>query len=211
MVDCQVRTDDVTEHGLISALLQVPREHFLPESLAELAYTDCEFSLEGLGAPDRHLMAPATFANMVEAAHVNENDVALVIGAGSGYSAAVLSLLATSVMAIESSKELADFSSQALSENGYDNVAVMHRELSLGCAKEAPFDVILIEGSVEEIPSSLLDQLADKGRLVAIVGSGHSAKLQLVIRVGDQLSFRTLANYAAKPLPGFKREKEFSL
>ena len=211
MVDCQVRTNDVTEHALISAMLDVPRERFLPESLSELAYTDCEFSLDAIGGEGRHIMAPATLACMLEAAEIQPSDVALIVGAGSGYSTAVVSLLASSVMSIESNEALSQFASTALGENGFDNVAVMNRDLSLGCEKEAPFDVILLEGAVHEVPQSLLDQLAKNGRLVAIVGAGHSAKLQLVIRVGDQFSRRTLANHAAKPLPGFQKEEEFAL
>jgi len=211
MVDCQVRTNDVTEHALISAMLQVPRERFLPESLEKLAYTDCEFSLDALGASARHLMAPATFARMVEAAEIKKTDVALLIGSGSGYSAAVLSLLASSVMAIECDERLVEFSTQALGENGFDNVAVMQRNLEAGCDKEAPFDVILVEGAVHSIPESLIEQLAENGRLVAIVGSGHSAKLKLINRIGTQFSHRTLSNHATKPLPGFNIEEKFSL
>ncbi|MDJ0613723.1 MAG: protein-L-isoaspartate O-methyltransferase [Rhizobiaceae bacterium] len=211
MVDCQVRTNDITEHALISALLDVPRERFLPESMMELAYTDCEFSFDKLGASNRFLMAPATLASMIEAADVEQDDVALVIGAATGYSSAVLSLLTSSVMAIESDPKLAEFASNALSENGFDNVAVMNRDLAVGCEKEAPFDVILIEGAVEEIPSALMQQLADNGRLVAVVGTGLSGTLQLVKRVGGQYSQRTLSNHAAKPLPGFAIEEKFSL
>jgi len=101
MVDCQVRTCDVTEHELISAMLSVQREEFVPSKLQSLAYIDEDLSLNGIASSERYLMQAASFAKLAQLAAVEKDDVVLVVGSGCGYSSAVLSLMATSVVAIE--------------------------------------------------------------------------------------------------------------
>jgi len=210
MVDCQVRTCDVTEHELISAMLSVQREEFVPTALQSLAYIDEDLSLNGIASDDRYLMQAASFAKLAQLAAVEKSDVVLVVGSGSGYSSAVLSLMATSVVAIEEDSALVDFSSETLSRLGYMSVAVLKSDLTKGYAKEAPYDVIFLEGSIEVLPSTYIDQLAEGGRLVCVEGSGNSALAKLYIKQDGLISERDVMNCAIKSLPGFKKAKEFA-
>jgi protein-L-isoaspartate(D-aspartate) O-methyltransferase len=211
MVDCQVRPNDITEHALISAMLTVEREKFVPESLIDLAYTDREIPLDDIGGTDRFLGQAADIAALIAAAEIHSDDIVLMVGAGSGYSTAIVSLLASSVFAIESNERLSKFASTALSANGFDNVMVFQEELSSGHDKEAPYNAIIIEGSVDKVPPVIIDQLAEGGRLIAVVGNGNSAKLTVVEKADGLSSARVLANCAMKQLPGFEIKPEFSL
>lgn len=209
MVDCQVRTSDVTSHSLLKAMLSVPKEAFVPEHLAELAYIDDDLSLAKMGGEGRYLMAAASFAKMAQHLDVQPSDVVMVVGSGSGYSAAVFSQMATSVVAIEEDEALVAASTERLSENGFDNVVVLEKTLSEGCAKEAPYDAIFVEGSVEFLPDTLLDQLAENGRLIAVLGAGNAAKAAVYEKREGLVSRRDVMNYSVKPLPGFERKEEF--
>lgn len=209
MVDCQVRTCDVTEHRLISALMHVPREEFVPEDIKLLAYIDEDISLSKLGANERYIMEPGPFAKLLQLADVQKEDFVMVIGCGSGYSASVLSLLGASVVAIEEDKNLSDFANETMTKLGFDNVVVRNSKLNEGYSKEAPFDVIFLDGSIEVLPDTLLAQLAEGGRLVCVEGQGNSAVAQIYNKNGGILSCRVAMNLAVKPLPGFAREAEF--
>ena len=210
MVDCQVRTCDVTEHELISAMLTVQREEFVPSTRQSLAYIDEDISLDGLASTKRYLMQPASFAKLAQLASVEKNDVVLVVGSGVGYSSAVLSLLSSSVVAIEEDGALVEFSSEVLSRLGYVNVAVLKHSLSAGYSKEAPYDVIFFEGSIETLPEAYLDQLCEGGRLVCVEGVGNSALAKLYNKRDGLVSERNVMNCAIKPLAGFELAKEFT-
>lgn len=210
MVDCQVRTCDVTEHELISAMLSVQREEFVPAKFQSLAYIDEDLSLNEIASGERYLMQAASFAKLAQLAAVEKNDVVLVVGSGCGYSSAVLSLLATSVVAIEEDSALVDFSSEVLSRLGYMSVAVLNSDLTKGYAKEAPYDVVFFEGSIEVLPYTYFDQLAEDGRLVCVEGTGNSALAKLYSKQGGLISKREVMNCAIKPLPGFRKAKEFA-
>lgn len=207
MVDCQIRTCDVTNHNLLNAILEVPREKFVPESRAELAYIDEDVAI-GNG---RYLMEPAPFAKLAQAVGIEPTDVVLDVGCGTGYSAAVLSRFASLVIALEEDAELADTAAKTLEELDYDNVAVVHSTLHDGYASEGPYDVIFMGGAVDFVPKALFDQLKDGGKLIAVEGLGNAATARIYVRNGDDISGRNLFNCAVKPLPGFAREAEFSL
>jgi len=209
MVDRQIRTFDVTDHRVISAFLSVPREAFVPEQGREFAYLDEDISLAPLGKQTRYLMEPAAFARMVQSADVKQDDVVLVVGAGTGYASAVLSVLSSSVMGIEEDEELAHFADQALAGNRYDNVALLRREMKEGCLEEAPYDVILMNGAVEELPANIPAQLAEGGRLVYVHGRGKAAEAKLMKRSAGVLSEQFIINCAVPLLPGFEADREF--
>lgn len=210
MVDCQVRTCDVTEHELISAMLSVPREEFVPNSLRSLAYIDEDLSLEAISSSKRYLMQAASFAKLAQLAEVGDDDIVLVVGSGCGYSSAVLSMLASSIVAIEPDEKLVEFSSDALTKLGYMNVAVLNKTLENGHSKEAPYDAIFFEGSIEVLPDVYFEQLSEGGRLVCVEGSGNSALAKLYSKNDGLMSEREVMNCAIKPLPGFKKAKEFA-
>ena len=211
MVDNQIRTTDVTSHAVLSAFLSVAREDFVPSDARALAYIDddIEISDGSDGQQARFLMEPSPLGKLLQLADVRKNDVVLEIGCGSGYVSALLSLLADSVVALESNEALATRAGETLSRLGYDNVAVVTGPLQEGYKPEAPYDVIFVSGSVEELPQALFDQLRDGGRLVVVVGEGNAAMAKLYVREGETTSPRRGFNSSVKSLPGFEKVPVF--
>nr|WP_302795498.1 protein-L-isoaspartate O-methyltransferase [Shinella daejeonensis] len=205
MVDNQIRTTDVTSHGVLEAFLTVAREEFVPAALRPLAYIDNDIQL----AAGRYLMEPSPLAKLIQLAAVEADDVVLEVGAGTGYASAILSRLASSVVALESDAALAAVATETLTRLGYDNVAVVSGDLEQGYGAEAPYDVIFVHGAVEYVPEALFDQLRDGGRLVVVEGVGNASQARLYIKEGGRTSERNVFNTSVKPLPGFRKVKEF--
>ena len=211
MVDNQLRTQSVTDYEVLSAMGAVPREQFLPPAGRALAYIDSDLVVTAAGpdGPARYMMEPAPLARLVQLAEVDKADVVLVVGCGSGYSAAVLARLANSVVALEQDADLAARASETLTELGVDNVAVVTGSLEAGYPSEAPYDVIFVDGAVEVVPAALTEQLKDGGRLVAVVGYGRSAAATIFRRSGGDVGSRVAFDADVQPLPGFRRPKAF--
>ncbi|MCL6707932.1 protein-L-isoaspartate O-methyltransferase [Pseudomonas sp. R2.Fl] len=205
MVENQIRTTDVTSHSVLNAFLTVPREAFVPDALKPLAYIDEDMQV----APGRYIMEPSPLAKLLQLGQIGKGDVVLEIGCGAGYAAALLSELAGSVVAIETDEALAAQATATLSKLGCDNVAVVTGPLEAGYPAEAPYDLIFINGAVEIVPETLIDQLREGGRLVAVVGYGNSARATVIVRAGGTYSKSEYFNAAVKPLPGFRRAVEF--
>ncbi|WP_206454259.1 protein-L-isoaspartate O-methyltransferase family protein [Aurantimonas marina] len=207
MVDNQIRTTDVTRHDILRAFLQVPREEFVPASSRKpLAYIDEDLPL-GHG---RYLMEASPFAKLLQLAAVTPEDVVLDVGCGTGYSSAVLSHLAGSVVALEEDVELAAFASENLMRLDYVTCVVVEGKLEDGYPSEAPYDVIVFEGAVGCLPDTFLEQLREGGRLVVVEGVGNAASAKLYFKdengiVSDRFGF----NCSVKPLPGFEKRREF--
>ncbi|MDS7597207.1 protein-L-isoaspartate O-methyltransferase [Agrobacterium tumefaciens] len=211
MVDSQLRTTDVTSHSVLNAFLNVPREAFVPAGARQIAYVDEDLQICPAkdGRPARYVMKASPLAKLLQLAAVTKDDVVLEVGGGSGYAAAILSQLAGSVVSLESDEQLAAEATETLASLGYDNVAVVTGDLEKGYAGEAPYDLIFINGSVEEVPAALLGQLRDGGRLVVVVGYGNAAMATVYRRDGNGTSAVTLFNASVKPVPGFAKVKEF--
>ena len=154
-------------------------------------------------------LEPSPLARLIQLADVGKSDVALDVGCGTGYGSAILARLAQSVVALESDSHLAEQASAAMAELGCSNVEVVTGQLSDGHATRAPYDVILINGSVEEVPQTLFDQLAEGGRLVAVEGRGNAGTARLFIKTEGVVTGRRAFNAAIKPLPGFERARIF--
>ncbi|MBU4530728.1 MAG: protein-L-isoaspartate O-methyltransferase [Hoeflea sp.] len=209
MVDNQIRTTDVTSHSVLKAFLTVAREDFVPTPLKPLAYIDTDLRISDVDGVGRYVMEPSPLAKMLQLAQITRDQVVLEIGCGSGYTAAILSLLAGSVVAVESDPALADQASELLSDTGYDNVAVVTSDLEKGYAAEGPYDLIFFNGAVEQVPAALFDQLREGGKLVAAIGSGLSAQAHLFVKDGGVVSGRPAFNISVKPLPGFRAVEAF--
>jgi protein-L-isoaspartate(D-aspartate) O-methyltransferase len=211
MVDGQVRTNDVTDLGLIAAMLDIPREAFVPESRAALAYLDRDVAIADATAtqPARYLIKPVVVARLIQAASPGLQDRVLVIGAGSGYAAAVLSRLAAAVVALEQNASLVQQARSLLPALGSGNVTVVEGALAQGAPASGPYDVILIDGGVETVPEGLHAQLSARGRLVTVVGAGPVGKATLFQSVSGELSGRVLFDAMAPVLPGFTRAPAF--
>lgn len=207
MVESQVRPNKVTDHRLLEALLDVPRELFLPERLRGIAYVDEDIPLGG----GRYLMEPMVFARLLQAAAIRPTDTVLEIGGATGYGAAVLARLAARVVSLESEAERARAAEAALRGLGVANVKVVIGPLVDGYAVDAPYDVILFEGAAERVPPGTADQLAEGGRLVAVVAPpGEPGRATFLTRVGGALSRRIVCDAATPVLPGLQLEPGFA-
>ena len=204
MVDGQVRTADVTDLRIISAMLDVPREAYLPPAQAALAYLDLDVPL-GNG---RCLMKPMVLAKLIQAADLGATDRVLDVGCVTGYAAAVLARIAGQVVALEQDTALAKTARAALASQ--PNVAVQSGALNAGWAQGEGYDAILIEGAIEFVPEALLRQLKDGGRLVCVLGAGPGANAMLYRRSGDEYGGRAIFDAAAPLLPGFVKPPEFA-
>ncbi len=206
MVEGQIRPNKVTDHRLVEAMLDIPREVFVPKAARGIAYVDKDIAI-GNG---RYLMEPMVFARMLQEVGVGETDVALDIGCGSGYSTAVLARLAAKVVGLESDAELAQRATEALAQSGVANATVVTGPLPEGNPAQAPYDVIVIEGLVAEVPSAITDQLAEGGRLIAaVMGDRGVGEVKLYQRLGGLVSGRVLFEALPRLLPGFEPKPTF--
>jgi protein-L-isoaspartate(D-aspartate) O-methyltransferase len=205
MVDGQVRTADVTNLDLIAAMLAVPRELFVPPPLAGQAYLDRDLPV-GAG---RALLKPMVLAKLIQNAQVNTADHVLDVGCATGYSSAVLSRLAGSVVALEEDATLARRAQDALSASHAANVTVAAGPLKAGWPAAAPYDVILVNGATEIVPEALGRQLKPDGRLACILGRAPTGKAMIYRMIEGHLVGRPIFDAAAPLLPGFTAPAEF--
>jgi len=167
MVERQLKRRGITEPAILDAFLAVPREEFVAEQHAHLAYGDHPLPIEA----EQTISQPYIVALMIQAAAVGLDDVVLEIGAGSGYAAAVISRIADRVIAIERQHRLVEVASERVRRLGYDNVEIVEGDGTRGCAEKAPFNAILAAASGSHVPEPLLSQLASGGRLVMPLGN----------------------------------------
>lgn len=205
MIDGQILPNKVTDQRIIDAMGAVPREEFVPKPLRGVAYVDEDLEV----APGRHLMEPMVFSRLLQYAELEDGCSVLDIGCATGYSSAVLGRLAGVVVAIEESEELVGRATEVLTEVGVDNVAVMIGKFNRGLAEQGPYDVIVLEGRVPQVPEIILEQLAEGGRLVAVEGEGGPGKAMLFTRTRGLLGKREVFDANIPPLPGFDREEGF--
>ncbi|WP_342025374.1 protein-L-isoaspartate O-methyltransferase [Jannaschia faecimaris] len=207
MVDTQVRPSDVTKFPIISAMLDVPREDFVPRAAQPVAYMDAPLNL-GSG---REMMEARVLAKVLDALDIQRSDQVLIIGGGLGYSAAVLGHMAESVVMVEEDATLASEAESNLAQHEIDNAVVLQAPLMDGAAKAAPFDVILIEGAVETVPEALTAQLAEGGRIAAVFADGAHGEVRIGTLIDGHLGWRTSFNASGPVLPGFSKSTGFVL
>lgn len=206
MVDCQLRPNKVVNPAIVEAMGAVPREQFVPEDMAGVAYVDEDLPLGG----GRFLMEPMVMGRLLQESRPNADDAALLIGCGSGYAAAILGKLVGAVFALEGDSEIAAKASELLSKQGADNVVVVEGPLGQGWPGEAPYNLILFNGAVSEVPQAVIDQLAENGRIVAVVaGAEGPGRASLIERRGGIVSRRLLFDANTPPLPDFTKSAGF--
>ncbi len=206
MVESQIRTNKVTDPHLLDAFETIPRERFVPEPLRGIAYVDEDVALGG----QRFVMEPMVLAKLLQAARPGPGDVALDLGCGSGYATAILSRLVATVVALEVDAALAAAANQTLDELEIDNVVVVEGRLAEGYPKQAPYNVILLNGAVSEVPLAIADQLAEGGRLVTVVSVGAGlGRATLMRRDSGVISSRILCDASVPVLPGFEAAPGF--
>jgi protein-L-isoaspartate(D-aspartate) O-methyltransferase len=206
MVESQVRPNRVTDPRIVMAMLELPREKFLPKALRGVAYVDEDVPL-GNG---RYLTEPMVLARLLQAAAIAPEDTVLEIGTATGYGAAVMSRLAGKVVALESDSALATTAAATLAELGIRNVVAVEGPLAQGHPQHAPYNVILFSGGVEYVPQAVIEQLAEGGRLLAVVRPpGEAGRATLTSRIGGSVSTRAIFDAASPILPGLRRETGF--
>ncbi|WP_128253899.1 protein-L-isoaspartate O-methyltransferase family protein [Falsirhodobacter deserti] len=206
MVDSQIRPSDVTKYAIIDAMLNVPREVYVPENLREAAYLGENLPL----AQGRVLLDPRSFAKLVDALDIQPDELVLDIGTALGYSSAVLARLADAVIAVEE-PELAAEAENRLIQSGVDNAVVVAGPLTEGAAKHGPYDVIMIQGAVEQVPQSLTDQLKEGGRIAALFMERNLGVARIGYRVDGEINWRPVFNASAPVMPGFAVARNFAL
>lgn len=207
MVDTQVRPSDVTKFPIIDAMLSVPREAFVPDRLREAAYVGENLEL----AADRVMLEPRTLAKMLDALDIQPHHIALDIACGLGYSTALLARMCEFVVGVEDDAARAEDAQQLLSEHGIDNAAVMSDALVAGAAKSGPYDIIIVQGAVEEVPETLADQLREGGRIACLFAEGRLGVVRIGHKIDGQLNWRFAFNASAPVLPGFEKQSAFAL
>lgn len=204
MVESQIRPSDITDRRITSAMTDIAREPFLPQGLDKtLAYMDGAIPA-GNG---RALMAPRTLARLLQLGDIDAGDKVLIVGAGTGYAAAIAARLAKSVVALESDTGLLGIAKVALA--GVTNVDLVTGDLASGHAAGAPYDVIVVDGAVEDVPETLIGQLAQGGRLVAIEAGPGIGRAIALTKSAAAVSKRVAFDAAGALLPGFARPKGF--
>lgn len=207
MVDTQLRTNKVTDARVLAAMGDIPREIFVPEDRASLAYIDEDIRI----GKSRCMVEPMILARMIQATETGPEDVVLDVACGAGYSSAVLGRIARAVVAVESDTELAGAASARITKLGLDNVVVEMGPINAGWADQAPYDVIIVNGACGEISDAILGQLAEGGRLCAVVtGDGGTGMARLFVKSGGVVSNRGLFDASVPALPEFDLEEGFS-
>ncbi len=205
MVESQLRPNRLVDDRVAEAMARVPRELFVPKAMQGVAYLDEDIRI----APDRYLMEPMVFARLLQAAEIGGEDTVLDIGCGSGYSTAVIGQLAGTVVALECAPDLAARAIQLTAKLEVDNAVVVEGDLADGLADQGPYDVIVLNGSVPRIPAPLADQIAEKGRVLAVLSDGRVGRATIVSRTDGLISERALFDAASPPLPDFERQVAF--
>ncbi len=207
MVDTQVRPSDVTKFPIIDAMLAVPREAFVPDAKREAAYVGENLDIGG----GRVMLEPRTLAKMIDALDIQPQHVVLDIACGLGYSTAVLAHMCDFVVAVEDDEARAQEAQSILSEQGADNAAVMFGALAEGASKSAPYDVIILQGSAEQVPDALLEQLREGGRIAAVFSEGALGVVRIGHKIDGALNWRYAFNASAPVLAGFEKTEAFAL
>jgi protein-L-isoaspartate(D-aspartate) O-methyltransferase len=206
MIESQLRPNKVTDERIIDAFARVRRELFAPEHLRGVAYIDEDLPL-GRG---RYLMEPMVAARLLQAMMPGAKETALVVGAGVGYEAAILALLTRSVIALEDDEQLARLGRAALVDHRIGSVVYVDGPLKAGHRQRAPYDLILFAGAVAEIPSEIAAQLAEAGRMAAVLRAAQGlGRATLTTRTGGVLAHRVIFDAATRLLPGFVPKPAF--
>ncbi|SFC03884.1 protein-L-isoaspartate O-methyltransferase family protein [Tropicimonas isoalkanivorans] len=207
MVDTQIRPSDVTKYSIISALLAVPRELYVPANLREVAYAG-----QNVPIGDRRVMLePRTLAKMLDALNIGPTDLVLDVAAGLGYATAVAARLAEAVVALEEDQDLASEAESTLAAEGVDNAAVIQGPLTEGAPQHGPYDVIMIQGGVATLPQAFMDQLKEGGRIACLFMDSECGAVRIGYKIDGAVNWRFAFNAGAPVMPGFEAEKAFSL
>jgi len=206
MVDGQVRPSDVTLYPVIEAMQHVPREDYVPETLREVAYIGDHLPL----APHRVVLDARVMGKMLDTLAIQPSELVLDVGAGLGLSSALVGHLAEAVIALEEDETMAKEAETLLAAHDVDNAIVEIGPLVAGAPKHGPYDAIIIEGGVGEVPAALIAQIKDGGRMVAIMMEGALGRCMIGLKIGSDMEWRWAFDATAPVLPGFEKQTIFA-
>lgn len=204
MVESQVRPSDVTDRRITRAMREIPRERFVPGLLKSIAYADEHLKVSESGGKQRYILSPRLLAKLVQLLEIEPDGLVLDVGPATGYSTALLAHLGQAVVALEEDARLAERTQEVLATLGIDNAAVITGSMQGGAADEGPYDAILINGAVSEVPPALLDQLKDGGRCAAVSIENGVGRATVWHRHGMTFDRRPAFDASAPYLPGFE-------
>lgn len=205
MVDGQVRPSDVTKYPIISAMLDIPREEFVPSGKREIAYMGEHISFR----PGRVILDPRTLAKMLDHLDIRQTELVLDIGCALGYSTAIIARMAEVVVGLEEIEGMTDEAEQLLARESVDNTVTVHGQLVEGAPQHGPYDVIVIQGGVEQIPEVIISQLKIGGRIGALFMQGIAGECRIGTRHETFVNWRTAFNAHAPVLPGYEIRRGF--
>ncbi len=205
MIDGQLRPNEVNDEVIIGAIASVCREKFVPKNLSGVAYHDNYIEV----TPGRSLMGLMVFARLVDAAKVKDTDLVLDVACATGYSSAVLGRLAEAVVALEEDQKLVEIATDVLAVESCDNVAVVTGSLTEGLAAQGPYDLIFINGMIDQLPDTLVDQIADGGRLICVLNDNGVGKATYVTCENGIIGKRVLFDANIPSLDAFKKKDKF--
>ncbi len=206
MVEGQIKPLGNISKQVMDAFLSIPRDQFVPLELKNFAYLEKNIELGN----DRFLLKPSLIAKIISLAGFNSSDTVLIIGSSTGYSSAILSNIAETVISIEEDDQLVNFSETIVLDKKIDNVVFLKKDLNEGCPEHGPFNKILIEGAVEDIPNYLFDQLDENGKMIAIIANGDISEVREYNKVGENIGSKFLFNCEAPKLKAFNKTDSFN-
>lgn len=205
MVDTQVRPSDVTKFPIIDAMLSVPREIFVPADRREAAYLGENLDLGG----GRVLLEPRTLAKMLDGLDIRGDELVMDVACAQGYSSAVIAEMAEAVVAVDEADRL-NGAQESLGQINADNVILHEGNPAEGAAEHGPYDAIVVEGGVEELPAAILDQLKDGGRIACLFMEGQLGTVRIGYKIDGKMSWRFAFNASAPVMPGFEKKRAFT-
>ena len=205
MIDGQVKPLSNIETNILEALYNIDRKDYTPENFKDFSYSEKNIYLGN----ERYLLKPAITAKLLSALEVETLETVLIIGSATGYSAAIISKIAETVICIEEDQDLITFSESIASSSSINNIVFINNKLSKGYIDQGPYSCILIEGGIEEVPNIILDQIAEGGKLVTVIMQNVTGSAVKYIRKNNQIISQFLFSIEAPSLKSFEKAKKF--
>ncbi len=206
MIEGQIKPIGGMQKNILQAFSSVNRDDFVPQNLKDNCYSEKNLFLKR----DRFVLKANLIAKIISALNISNEENVLVIGSSTGYSSAIISRLAETVISIEEDQELLDFSEEAIKKNGIDNIVFINNPMIEGCSEQGPFNAIIIEGAIDEVPPKILNQLEDNGRLIAMINNKGVSNVIEYQKKNHIFTDRFLFSCTAPKLKCFDKRKSFS-
>ena len=206
MVDGQIKPINGMTERIVSTFYSLDRNNFMPLQLKNQSYMEMNLNIE----EGRVIPKPDLIAKIVLNINLKDNENVLILGSSTGYLAAILSYHAQTVIVVEENKKLLEASEKSIKENNINNVAFFNNEIAKGCLEQSPFNAIIIEGAVEEVPKNIVDQLESGGRMIAIISDNGACTAKMYKKRGQSISTSKLFNCSIPVLNSFKMKNSFS-